>query len=454
MAHSRLFGTDGIRGVANVAPMDSETVMRVGRAVAHVMRRSDNRHRILIGKDTRVSGYMLESALATGISSMGVDVLLVGPLPTPGVAYMTRSMRADAGVMISASHNPYEDNGIKFFGADGFKLADETEKEIERLLEPGHLDELRASPELVGKAFRIDDAIGRYIVYLKSCFDRDISLEGLTVVLDTAHGAAYKVAPMLFAELGATVIMHGDRPNGKNINDHCGSLHPEAMAKLVREHRAFCGIAFDGDADRVIFCDERGDVLDGDTLLAMLTVDYQERGLLKGNGLVATTMSNFGLELMLRERGVDLIRAGVGDRYVLQEMLARGMNLGGEQSGHIISLDHNTTGDGILSSLLVLSAAVRKGQPLSTFHGLFQRYPQKLVNVPVKAKPTLTELPELMKLLASAERELEKRGRVVLRYSGTENKLRVMVECDDAGLVDRIVTELARVGQEEIARTV
>lgn len=448
---SELFGTDGVRGKANVSPMDSETVLHLGRAAAYVLRQSQGRHRILIGKDTRVSGYMLEQALASGIASMGVDVLLCGPLPTPGVAYMTRSMRADAGVMISASHNPYEDNGIKFFGADGFKLPDSTEAEIEKLMQPGHLDELRAVPELIGKAFRIDDAVGRYIVYLKSCIERHCKFDGLKIVLDVANGAAYRVAPKLYTELGATIITVGDKPDGKNINLDCGSLHPELMAQLVREHGADCGVAFDGDADRVIFCDEKGEVLDGDSLLAICAFDAQKRGTLQGGGVVATVMSNFGFEVALREKGLKLYRTDVGDRYVLQEMLAKGLNLGGEQSGHIISLDHNTTGDGLLTSLLIVATMLRDGKPLSHYQSLVKRYPQLLVNVPVKKKPPLVEVIPVQHALKLVEGKLAGSGRVILRYSGTEPKARIMIECEDEKLCRSLADELADVVRRELA---
>lgn len=447
----RLFGTDGVRGRANVAPMDSETVLRLGRAAAHVLRRSEGRHRILIGKDTRLSGYMLEQALASGIASMGVDVLLCGPLPTPGVAYLTKSMRVDAGIMISASHNPYEDNGIKFFGPDGFKLPDSTEDEIEKLLEPGHLDELRADPELIGKAARIEDAVGRYIVYLRSALERHVDFDGLKIVVDTANGAAYRVAPQLLRELGAEVITVGDRPDGKNINLQCGSLYPERMAQLIREHDADCGFALDGDADRVIFCDERGEVLDGDSILALLARGFLERGILRGDGVVATTMSNFGLEVYLRDIGLKLYRSDVGDRYVLLEMLARGLNLGGEQSGHIISLEHNTTGDGTLSALLVISTMLRSGKPLSSFQSLIQRYPQQLKSFRVGKKIPFEQLPKFQAALQDAQGKVSGRGRIVVRYSGTESKARVMVECDDEVLCRQLTDELSSVLEAELA---
>ncbi len=445
-----LFGTDGVRGKANVPPMDSETVLRLGRAIAHVFRRRQGRHRILIGKDTRLSGYMLETALETGISSMGVDVLLLGPIPTPGVAFMTRSMRADAGVMISASHNPYEDNGLKFFGADGHKLDDETELEVERLLRPGSLDELRASPDAIGKAFRIDDAIGRYTVYLKSCIERDTTLDGLKLVVDAANGAAYRVAPLVFRELGAEIITIGDAPDGKNINKDCGSLHPERMCQLVKEHGADAGIAFDGDADRVIFCDEHGEILDGDSILALCAFDFQERGLLKGGAVAGTVMSNLGVEKALAAKGISLIRSAVGDRYVLADMLKQDLNIGGEQSGHLIFLDYNTTGDGILTALMVLSVMKKNGAPLSSAQKLFDPYPQLLINVPVNEKIPFEELPKVQAALKKVEQELDGSGRVLLRYSGTESKARVMVECEDSSLCKRVANELAEVLKAEI----
>ncbi len=447
---SRLFGTDGVRGVANVPPMDSETIMRLGRAAAHVFRRGSGPHRVLIGKDTRLSGYMLETALETGLASMGVDVLLVGPLPTPGVAFMTRGMRADAGIMISASHNPYEDNGIKFFGADGFKLADETEDEIERLMKPGHLDELRASPALIGKMFRIEDAIGRYAVYLKSCLPKTFKLDGIKVVLDCANGAAYKVAPLVFNELGAEVITIGDRPDGKNINKNFGSLHPEAMAAKVRETQAFCGIAFDGDADRVIVCDEKGDIIDGDLILGICAIALKKAGNLKGNAVVGTVMTNLGLENCLADHGIGFYRSGVGDRYVLGEMQERGLILGGEQSGHVIFLDHNTTGDGILSALMLLSLVVPEAKALSSYQSIIKRYPQQLINVKVKERVEFDSVPSIKKTLENVTKKLGNKGRVLLRYSGTEKKARVMVESEDPTLCQQAADELAAVVRQEL----
>lgn len=447
----KLFGTDGIRGVANIYPMDSETILKLGRAAACVFRKSQGKHRVLIGKDTRVSGYMLETALESGLSSMGVDVLLVGPLPTPGIAFMTRSMRADAGIVISASHNAYADNGIKFFGPDGFKLADETEAEIERLMDSRELEAMRATPESIGKAFRIEDAIGRYTVFLKSCIERECKLDKLKIVLDTANGAAYKVAPLVFSELGATIIPVGDRPSGKNINENCGSMHPELISKLTVEHKADCGIAFDGDGDRVIICDELGQIFDGDLILALLANDYKNRNLLKGTAVVGTVMSNFGLEVAMRDIGLDFYRSDVGDRYVLAEMLSRGLNLGGEQSGHIISLDHNTTGDGLLVSLLVLAIMVRSGRPLSYYSSLVKRYPQVLINVSVKNKVPFQDKPGIMSCVKNAEKKLAKTGRVLLRYSGTEAKARVMVECEDQKLCNNLAQEIAESIKKELS---
>ena len=432
---AKFFGTDGIRAKANTPPMDSDTALLLGRAAAQVFRHSSTkRHRIFIAKDTRVSGYMLETALCSGISSMGVDVLLAGPLPTPAVAFMTRSMRADAGVMISASHNSYEDNGIKFFGPDGFKLPNAMEEEIEHLMEPGSLDRLRASPEFIGKAYRIDDAVGRYAVFVKSCLDKNFKLDGVRVALDCANGAAYKVSPLVFSELGAVVSSSADRPDGKNINENCGSTHPEQISSFVRDCGSQFGVSFDGDADRVLLCDENGELLDGDDILAILALEGKKNGSLKGGSVVGTVMSNLGLELFLKEQGLLLHRAGVGDRYVLSKMRELGVNIGGEQSGHIISLDHNTTGDGLLSALLVLSVAVGEGKPLSYYRKLFPRFPQILKNVAVKEKIPFEELPVVQKVLRSIEDELLGKGRVLLRYSGTELMARVMVECDSEEL--------------------
>jgi phosphoglucosamine mutase len=425
---ARLFGTDGIRGTANVEPMTSETALRLGRALAHVSRRSPRRHKILIGKDTRLSGYMLETAMASGICSMGVDVLLVGPLPTPGIAFLTRSLRADAGVVISASHNPFQDNGIKFFGPAGFKLADDLEAEIERLVQGDAIDALRPTATDIGKAFRIDDAIGRYNVFLKSTFPRHLTLDGLRIVIDCGHGAAYKVAPEVLEELGASVTAIGVEPDGENINLGCGALHPEELQAAVRARGAHLGIALDGDADRAIFVDEQGDVVDGDEVMAILAAELAAHGALREATLVATVMSNVGLHLAMKERGIRIVTTPVGDRYVVEEMVRGGYNLGGEQSGHIVFLDHNTTGDGAITALALVALLVESGRPLSELRRIMRRLPQVLLNVPVARKPDVATVPPVAAAIARAETALGARGRVLVRYSGTEPLLRVMVE--------------------------
>ncbi len=439
-----LFGTDGVRGTANVHPMTAEMALLLGRAVAHIFHRGGSeRHRIIIGKDTRLSGYMFEDALAAGICSMGVDVLQVGPMPTPGMAFLTADMRCDAGVMISASHNPYQDNGIKFFSRDGFKLPDEMERRIERLIASGELDRSPASPDEIGRARRIDDAAGRYVVFLKKTLPIDLTLDGLRVVLDCANGAAYQVGPTVLEELGAEVFRLGVEPNGRNINDGCGSLHPEKTAARVREVRADIGIALDGDADRCVLVDDKGDVVDGDAVLALCATHLVERGALKGGAVVATVMSNLGLEKHLESLGLRLIRTQVGDRYVVEAMRAGGYNLGGEQSGHVIFLDHNTTGDGLITALQTLAILRRSGRKLSDLVASFTRYPQVLVNLRVAQKRPLESLPEMMDLVRKVEAELDGFGRVLIRYSGTEPKARIMVEGQDEGRVAAMAADLA-----------
>jgi phosphoglucosamine mutase len=436
----RLFGTDGVRGVANVYPMTAEMALQLGRALAYLLRTGPHRHRIVVGKDTRLSGYMLEQAIASGISSMGVDVMLSGPLPTPGIAFLTESMRADAGVVISASHNPYQDNGIKFFSRDGFKLPDEMELRIERLVldaaegDAGTEDfrALRPTATRIGKAKRIDDAIGRYVVFLKSIFPKDLTLDGLTVVVDCAHGAAYHVAPAVFEELGAKVITLGVRPDGKNINDACGAVHPEGMVRAILKHGADLGLALDGDADRVILADEKGRVVDGDAIMALVGRDLIRRGTLAKRTIVATVMSNLGLERALADVRGRVVRTAVGDRYVVEEMRRAGYNFGGEQSGHLIFLDHVTTGDGVAAALNVLAVMQREGRPLSALARCFAPVPQVLVNVMVRQKRPLAELPDVAKAIAAVERSLGADGRVLVRFSGTENKVRVLVEGPDA----------------------
>jgi phosphoglucosamine mutase len=436
----RLFGTDGVRGVANVHPMTAEMALQLGRALAWLVRSGPHRHRIVIGKDTRLSGYMLEQAIASGISSMGVDVMLCGPLPTPGIAFITQSMRADAGVVISASHNPYQDNGIKFFSRDGFKLPDEAELRIERLVfgTPADGDgaedfqSLRPTATMIGQAQRIDDAVGRYVVFLKSLFPRELRLDGVTVVVDCAHGAAYKVAPAVFEELGATVVRLNVKPDGKNINEGCGAVHPAAMAKAVAEHGAQLGIALDGDADRVIVADEKGRIVDGDAIMAIVGRDMLRHGKLVKNTVVSTVMSNVGLERALRQVGGFVVRTQVGDRYVVEEMRRNGYNFGGEQSGHLLFLDNVTTGDGVCAALNVLAVMLREGKPLSELARCFEPVPQAQLNLAVREKRPLSELPAVQAAIASVERDLGAEGRVLVRYSGTENKARVLVEGPDA----------------------
>jgi len=431
----KLFGTDGVRGVANIEPMTVETAMQLGRAVAYHFKNKERRHKIIIGKDTRLSCYMLENALVAGICSMGVDALLIGPLPTPGIAFITQSMRADAGAVISASHNLFHDNGIKFFGRDGFKLSDELERRIEDLIFSKEIDHLRPTATDVGKAFRIDDARGRYVVFLKDTFPRELSLDGLRIILDCANGAAYRVAPTVFSELGAEVISLGVNPNGENINFNCGSLHPEIISEKVREYRADIGIALDGDGDRVIFTDENGRIVDGDHVMAVCATDMIGRGCLKNNTLVATIMSNLGLEIAVKRAGGTMLRTQVGDRYVVEEMRSGGYNLGGEQSGHIVFLDYNTTGDGIITTLQLLAIMPRSGRTLSDLAGVMKRVPQILLNVRVKEKVPLEDITEITEAVRSVEDVLGEEGRVVLRYSGTEPLARVMIEGMDEGII-------------------
>jgi phosphoglucosamine mutase len=446
----KLFGTDGVRGVANQDPMTSEMALRLGRAAAHVFRDSSRRHRIVIGKDTRLSGYMIESALTSGICSMGVDVLLVGPVPTPGIAFLTRSLRADAGVVISASHNSYEDNGIKFFGRDGFKLPDEIEAKIETVMFSGEIEAIRPTAAEIGKAYRIDDAIGRYNEFVKSSIPRGMDCSGLRVVVDSANGAAYKIAPRILIELGAEVISLYDQPNGVNINQGCGSLHPEVIARAVTANKAQIGIAYDGDADRVILCDEKGTVVDGDGIMAICSLQMIKQGRLRHNTLVATVMSNLGLELALNDAGGKLVRVSVGDRAVMEKMIEGGYNLGGEQSGHVIFLDHNTTGDGLVTALQVLAIMKQTGKPLSELAACMKTYPQTLVNVTVKKRRDLAAIPEITQRITEVEKTLEGRGRVLVRYSGTEPKVRVMLEGEDGAEIKRHAADLARLIEQKL----
>ncbi len=440
----KLFGTDGIRGTANVHPMTTDVAMKIGRAVAHLFKAKRSRHpRILIGKDTRVSGYMLENALAAGICSMGVDVLLVGPMPTPAIAFLTSSMRADAGVVISASHNPFEDNGIKLFSGDGFKLPDELEMKIEQIMDSEELVNAQPTGDDVGKAFRIDDARGRYIVFLKHTFPQELSLDGMKIVLDCANGATYKVAPAVFEELGAEVIRLGTEPNGTNINKKCGALYPQATQEAVREHGADMGITLDGDGDRVIVIDEKGQVVDGDHIMAICAKDMIQEERLAANTLVATVMSNMGLEVAMEAMGGKLVRTQVGDRYVVEEMRAQGYNFGGEQSGHLIFLDHITTGDGILAALQLLAVIKKTGRPISELAQVMTSFPQVLNNVRVKKKKPVDQIPGLDNLTSRLERDLKGRGRILIRPSGTEPVIRVMVEGENQDHINSVAQEIA-----------
>ena len=449
----RLFGTDGVRGVANVYPMTSEVALKIGRAVSHVFKERHGRGRIVVGKDTRLSGYMLETAIASGVCSIGLDVWLVGPLPTPGIAFITRSMRADAGVVISASHNPYQDNGIKIFSGEGFKLPDELESEIERMIMDGSIDELRPVASEIGKAHRIDDAVGRYIVFLKNTFPQELSLTGLRLVVDCAHGATYKVAPAVFEELGAHVVPYGVEPDGENINKECGSLYPNALRELVLDKNAHVGVAFDGDGDRVLFVDEKGEVVDGDTLMAICGRYLREKSCLKKNTVVATIASNMGLDVCLKRDGIRVIRTDVGDRYVLERMLQEGFNFGGEKSGHVVFLDHNTTGDGVVTALKVLNVMIEKGASLHDLKKGFEEFPQVELNVKVKEKKPLNKLPDFQKTVEGVERALKNKGRVVVRYSGTEMLLRIMVEGKNHDQVESYAHEIGEVARKYLSET-
>jgi len=439
----KYFGTDGVRGKANSGAMTAEMVLKIGMAAGNLYRRGSHRHRVVIGKDTRLSGYMIEQALTAGLLASGMDVFLLGPVPAPAVAMLTRSMRADLGVMISASHNPYFDNGIKIFGPDGYKLSDGQEQEIERMLDdPSHIRV--ANSDEIGRAKRIEDAGARYIEFAKRTFPRDSNLDGLRIVIDTANGASYKTAPPALWELGAEIIQIGNEPNGMNINEKCGSTAPEFMCERVKETRADIGIALDGDADRVIISDERGQVIDGDQVMALVTKSMHERGLLRGGGLVATVMSNLGLERYLTSRGLSLFRTKVGDRYVVEHMRAHGFNVGGEQSGHIVLSDFSTTGDGLLAALQVLAEVVRAGRSVSEVCKMFQPVPQVLKNVKFKSGQPLDDS-KVRSAIADATQRLGNSGRLVIRPSGTEPLIRVMAEGDDAKMVNAIVDELCGV---------
>ncbi len=449
----RMFGTDGVRGIANVHPMTAEMALEIGRAAAYVCKKHPKqRHKIVIGKDTRVSGYMLESALTAGICSMGVDVLQVGPLSTPGIAFLTRSMRADAGMVISASHNPYQDNGIKIFSRSGFKLPDAEEDEIEELITSGRIRDIRPTADEIGRAERIEDAAGRYVVFCKNTFPEDQTLEGMKIVLDCANGATYRLAPAVFSELGADVTAIHCAPDGININRDCGSQHTGDLSARVRETGADVGLAFDGDGDRLIAVDERGVQITGDQVMAVCARMYKELGLLRNNLVVATVMSNFGFFAAMKRLGIREGVSKVGDRYVLEMMQEKGGVLGGEESGHIIFLNHHTTGDGIISALQLLWAMRWSGQPLSELAGVMTLSPQKIINVDVSDKPPLETLPELQAKVREAEAELGERGRVLIRYSGTQSMCRVMVEGPTEEMTGRLTLALADAVKQCIGR--
>jgi phosphoglucosamine mutase len=453
----KLFGTDGVRGVANVEPVTAETALKLGRAAAHVFTQlnprtlpAGARPKIVLGKDTRLSGYMLENALVAGITSLGVDVLVIGPLPTPGVAYITRSLRADAGIVLSASHNSYEDNGIKFFRHDGYKLDDKVEQQIEQLVFTGEIDSVRPTAGKIGRATRIDDALGRYVEFAKASFPRGLSLEKMRIAVDVANGAGYKSTPCILRELGAELTVAHNQPNGTNINANCGSTHPEEIQRLVKETGAQVGVTNDGDADRVLLCDENGDIVDGDEILAIASIDLLQAGRLRENTLVATVMSNFGLDEALSDAGGKVFRTKVGDRYVIEEMVRRDLNLGGEQSGHMIFRDYSTTGDGIVSALQILRIMRTTGKPLSELKRCLTKYPQAQRNLRVKQKPPLEEMPHVMKLVGEAEAELSGKGRVLLRYSGTEPKIRLLIEGRELDQIDGHANRIAEAIQTAI----
>jgi phosphoglucosamine mutase len=436
----KIFGTDGIRGSANSDPMTAEIALRVGMAAGRIFTRGAHRHSVVIGKDTRLSGYMLEPALAAGFTAMGMDVIFAGPMPTPAVAVLTRSLRADLGVMISASHNPFHDNGIKLFGPDGYKLSDDTEEQIESMIEADMQPDLAGSKDL-GRAKRLDDSEGRYIEFVKNTFPKGLRLDGVKIVVDCANGAAYKVAPAALWELGADVVTYGVEPDGFNINQYCGSTDTRTMCRMVREHGADIGIAFDGDADRVLVADESGELLDGDQLMAIVAEAWHTAGRLQGGGIVATVMSNLGLEHYIHGLGLTMERTQVGDRYVVEHMRANGFNVGGEQSGHIVLSDYTTTGDGLIAALEVLSAMVQSDRKLSEVGRRFEPLPQILENVRFTGTPPLDNA-TVIKAVKSAEDRLGNTGRILIRKSGTEPLIRVMAEGEDAALVQGVVSEI------------
>jgi phosphoglucosamine mutase len=456
-APKKIFGTDGVRGTANIEPVTAETALKLGRAAGHVFKnleatsRGHGRHKIVLGKDTRLSGYMLENALSSGILSMGVDVLFIGPLPTPGVAYVTRSLRADAGIVITASHNPYDDNGIKFFRPDGYKLDDKIEFQVEGLVFSGEIENIRPTAEDIGKAVRVDDALGRYIEHAKASFPRGMTLDGMRIVVDCAHGAGYKSTPCVLRELGADVIAYGIQPDGKNINKDCGSMHPTLMCQKIWEHRADIGIAHDGDADRVLLADETGRLIDGDDIMAIAALDLLAQNALAEKTLVATVMSNAGLDAAIQAAGGRVVRTPVGDRHVIDEMLRHGYNLGGEQSGHMIFRDFSTTGDGLVAALQVLRIMKAKGEPLSKLLKCWSRFPQMVTNIVVREKRPFEDMGVLPSLVEEAEKELKAQGgRVLLRYSGTEPKARLLLEGREQSTLTRWSQRISEVIKQNV----
>ncbi len=448
--YPKIFGTDGVRGRANTPPLTVETALSLGRAAGKIFRRTHNQSRIVIGKDTRLSCYMYENALIAGLCSMGVDTLMVGPLPTPGVAFITRAYRANAGVVISASHNPFYDNGIKFFSADGYKLPDSWEEEMEKLVAENHFEDFLPGDAQIGRNFKIIDADGRYIEFVKATFPKKLSLKNLTIALDCANGAGYKVAPLVFSELDAKVHVYGNTPNGLNINEGCGSLHPELIQKAVIEHHADVGIALDGDADRVLMIDENAQIVNGDLILAICAQDMKHRGQLRNNRAVATVMTNLGVIHAMQNEGIEVSQAPVGDRYVIEQMLQMDAALGGEQSGHLIFLEHNTTGDGLVAALQVLRIMIERGVRLSELTAHIKKYPQVCLNIPVLKKPPLETLSRVQEAKQKAEEQLKEHGRVLLRYSGTENICRIMIEGKDFREVSHLAKNIGRLVEEEI----
>jgi len=446
----KLFGTDGIRGEANRYPMNAEIAFKVGQTVAYLFKRNSHRARVIIGKDTRISGYMLESSLEAGITSMGGDSYLVGVLPTPGIAFITQSMRADAGIVISASHNPFQDNGLKIFDANGFKLTDEQENKIEDMILGGNLADLLPPAKNMGKAVRINDIHGRYIVFLKNSFPRELSMEGMKIVLDTSNGATYRVAPDAFDELGADVTVIHNTPNGTNINDGCGSQHTQDLRKKVVESGAAIGLAFDGDGDRLIAVDEKGNEITGDQLLIICAYVLKKEGRLKNDLVVSTVMSNLGFKMACKKYGFQHHASNVGDRYVLADMLRLGSIIGGEDAGHMIFLEHHKTGDGIIAAMQLVAAMLKEGKPLSELTRLMDIFPQKLINIDVKSKPEISDIPGLSEVIRHVEHELGDEGRVLVRYSGTQNMCRVMVEGPSDSVTDSYCRMIADVVKSEI----